>query len=277
MKYLIKPIVTILVIFIGYLGIKNYGNGELQLDRTPEAEEKWEQIEAAEEDLAQKATDIISETGEIDWAKEFINGFENFTGQIEDFLEFRKSREKEYDSGTSTASENEPMAADVNENTSENVSEGYSLEQVTLVHISDGDTITVVAADGLEYRVRLIGIDTPESVNPDESKNNQYGQMASEHTKELLKDIDTLYLEYDEQTTDVYGRVLAYVWLTKDTSEISNMLNARILLDGYAADKVYMPNDRYAETFAELRKDAESESKGLWEYEEYRLLVKGEA
>lgn len=147
------------------------------------------------------------------------------------------------------------------------------LEEVTLVHVVDGDTLTVLAGDGMEYKVRLIGIDTPESVHSDAARNNEFGKTASDHTKDILKDVDTLYLEYDVEATDKYNRTLAYVWLVNDKSDISNMLNARILIDGYAIDKVYEPNHRYADTFATLCKTANETHTGLWQTEGYHALV----
>ena len=154
---------------------------------------------------------------------------------------------------------------------------GISLEKVDLVHIVDGDTLLVVDKEGYQYKVRLIGVDTPESVNRDESKNNQYGDMASDHTKELLKEFETVYLEYDELQNDIYGRLLAYVWTDKDTDNLANMLNARLLYDGFAVDKLYEPNDKYAKDFKKLRKEAEKEERGLWTMLGYKNLVNSES
>lgn len=151
--------------------------------------------------------------------------------------------------------------------------EKCDLEEVQLVQVIDGDTIRIIGSDNLEYKVRLIGIDTPESVHSDASKNNEFGTMASEHTKEMLKNVDTLYLEYDVLPTDKYNRVLAYVWFSSDASNISNMLNARILSDGYAMDKVYEPNHKYAKQFEAIRTRAMETNTGLWQYPEYYNLV----
>ncbi len=151
--------------------------------------------------------------------------------------------------------------------------EKAGIEEVSLLYVVDGDTIIVVGDDGLQYKVRLIGVDTPESVNRDESKNNQYGEMASDHTKEILDGVTTVYLEYDESVTDAYNRVLAYVWLDKNTNNLANMLNARILYEGYGVDKVYEPNVRYKKNFNKLRKEAEEEKRGLWEQPGYEMLV----
>ena len=137
---------------------------------------------------------------------------------------------------------------------------------VNLDYVVDGDTINV-SVDGTESRVRLIGIDTDESVASDEylDKKSQYtgkeetnsaeGKAASNHTKELLAGYKTLYLEFDEELYDPYNRVLAYVWLSTDTSDLDNMLQVRILDDGYARTLPLKPNTKYAKTFDALVDD----------------------
>lgn len=145
------------------------------------------------------------------------------------------------------------------------------LTAASLVRIVDGDTI-VVSMDDETYKVRLIGIDTPESVHADEDKNTIWGTYASDHTKELLDGIETVYLEFDQDQTDQYGRTLAYVWLTSDRSDMSQMLNYRIVADGYAKAKVYMPNDRYADVFADVENTAVENQTGLWGEEDFKQL-----
>ena len=147
---------------------------------------------------------------------------------------------------------------------------------VELISVVDGDTI-MVKYRGEEVKVRLIGMDTPESVNADESKNTIYGTYASEYTKEILDGVKTVYLEFDQETSDVYGRVLAYVWLKSGQSHTTEsigkyMLNGILVKDGYALDKVYAPNDRYSVNFTKLRIEAKESENGLWKYEEVKKL-----
>lgn len=143
-----------------------------------------------------------------------------------------------------------------------------SLEEATLLSCIDGDTIKV-KIDGKEETIRLIGINTPESVNPDESLNSEYGTIASDYTKTLLENVNTLYLEYDVSTEDTYGRTLAYVWISKEPKEPeSNMINAILVKNGYADDVVYLPNNKYADVFMNLQKEAQANETGLWKYEE---------
>lgn len=153
-----------------------------------------------------------------------------------------------------------------------------TLHEAELIRVVDGDTIIVSTDNKSKIRVRLIGMDTPESVHPDQSKNNEYGELASTYTKELLQDTSTVYLQYDEQTTDKYGRTLAYVWLAGNTDvtnqdDIDNyMLNALLVKNGYAYDKVYEPNHTYAKIFKNLRLEAKETSTGLWAYDDFRDL-----
>ena len=118
---------------------------------------------------------------------------------------------------------------------------------VSVLYVSDGDTILVEFPDGSKEHIRLLLIDAPESVHPDEEKNTEEGRQAAAFLKELLPVGTTVYLEYDtnERTFDRYGRMLAYVWLTETTSVESsyikqNMVNAILLLKGYAS---YYPYD----------------------------------
>lgn len=136
-----------------------------------------------------------------------------------------------------------------------------ALEEVLIERVVDGDTVIIIDSGGNSYRVRLIGVDTPESVNPDESKNTEEGVKASDYTKSRLLSGNTVYLEYDKEKTDPYGRILAYLWLTNnvDTSSINDiqtkMYNAELIVEGYAVPKVYEPNTKYADIFEEIYKN----------------------
>lgn len=141
-----------------------------------------------------------------------------------------------------------------------------------LIRVVDGDTI-IVNYNGEEKSVRLIGMDTPESVNPDNSKNTEYGKLASEFTKNLMTDLDSVYLEFDVSATDKYNRLLAYVWKNEPVSSEqsmdidfikNNMLNAVLVNQGYAINKVYKPNVKYASVFENIRNEAEKNKTGLW-------------
>jgi micrococcal nuclease len=130
---------------------------------------------------------------------------------------------------------------------------GRTLAQV--VRVIDGDT-TVVATGGLEYRVRYIGIDTPETVDPRKPV-ECYGREASQRNRELVEG-ETVELEKDVSETDQYDRLLRYVWVDGE------MVNAILVSEGYAVVVTYPPDVKYQELFLELQRQARAEGQGLW-------------
>ena len=127
-----------------------------------------------------------------------------------------------------------------------------------IVRIVDGDTI-IIDYNGVEERVRLIGVDTPESVHPDKTKNNEFGVIASNFSKGYLENKE-VSLELDVQERDKYGRILAYVYLD------GVMYNKTLLQEGMAKVSTYPPNVRYVDDFKALEKSAREANKGLWAY-----------
>ena len=118
-----------------------------------------------------------------------------------------------------------------------------------LERVVDGDTIIVHDPDGERLRVRLTGINAPESVHEDESKNTEEGREASQFLKDLLENTKTVYLEYDVEEFDQYDRTLAYVWI--DTGKTYIMVNEIMLATNYAEPVYIKPNLRYADAFRE--------------------------
>ena len=116
-----------------------------------------------------------------------------------------------------------------------------------LERVVDGDTIIVHDPEGERLRVRLTGINAPESVHEDESKNTEEGREASQFMKDLLEHVDVVYLEYDEAEFDQYDRTLAYVWI--DTGDTYVMVNEIMLATDHAEPVYIKPNLRYADTF----------------------------
>jgi len=139
-----------------------------------------------------------------------------------------------------------------------------------LLRVVDGDTL-VVMYDSQETKVRLIGIDAPESVNPDASKNSTFGEMASNYTKEILSDIQYIYLEFDIEKRDDYGRLLAYAYIT-ESSNFENSLNYVLVEDGYAINKDYPPNLKYADSLKTACELAYNKSQGLWNEEDIEQI-----
>lgn len=116
-----------------------------------------------------------------------------------------------------------------------------------LERVVDGDTIIVYNPDGDRLRVRLTGINAPESVHEDESRNTEEGREASQFMKDLLEHVDVVYLEYDEEEFDQYDRTLAYVWI--DSGDTYVMVNEIMLATDHAEPVYIKPNLRYADTF----------------------------
>lgn len=135
-------------------------------------------------------------------------------------------------------------------------------ESGTIDRWVDGDTIKL--KDGT--RVRLLLIDTPESVAPQEERNSQRGVSASEWVKEEFPAGMRVWLTYDVEKTDKYDRVLAYVWdedpqdRAKDDAYVrEHMLNARILASGNAHVLQVKPNGQsYIELFRKIEREAGS-------------------
>ena len=139
--------------------------------------------------------------------------------------------------------------------TSDNTS-NISSELYKVVRVVDGDTI-IIDYKGTEERVRLIGVDTPESVHPDKEKNTEFGTTASNFSKELLTD-KYVKIELDVQERDQYGRILAYVYLN------DVMVNKTLLQEGYAKVATYPPNVKYVDDFTSIQEEARNNKKGLW-------------
>ena len=115
--------------------------------------------------------------------------------------------------------------------------------------------------DGKETKVRLIGIDTPESAAPAASgrENTKEGEIASKYPKKLIEG-KNIYLEFDLNYMDQYGRVLAYVYLSDETT----MVQEKLLEEGYAKVMTVQPNSKYSDRFLKLQQQARSSKKGFW-------------
>lgn len=127
-----------------------------------------------------------------------------------------------------------------------------------VVRVVDGDTF-ILDINGEETKVRLIGVDTPESVSSDESRNTPQGKEISDIVKEKIMKGDTLQIEYDVSATDKYGRILAYLYFTD-----GKMVQEWLLENGYAKCMTIQPDVKYAEQFAKLQREAAENRIGLW-------------
>jgi micrococcal nuclease len=139
------------------------------------------------------------------------------------------------------------------------------LTRVMVARVVDGDTVRVLMPDGTEEPVRLIGVNTPEST----TRHEPYGEEASAYAKRQLPKGRALWLEFDVELRDRYGRILAYVWLeapeTRSATEIrAHMFNAELLLEGYAQLMTIPPDVRYVDAFTPMQSEAREAARGLW-------------
>jgi micrococcal nuclease len=120
-------------------------------------------------------------------------------------------------------------------------------ETTVVTRIIDGDTIDV-QIDGASYRVRYTGVNTPERDEP-------CYEEASAANAALVQD-QSVTLVKDVSETDVYGRLLRYVYVG------NTFVNAELVAEGYAEAVVYPPDTAYADTFASLEASARAAGLG---------------
>lgn len=146
-----------------------------------------------------------------------------------------------------------------------------SLQRAEVVRVVDGDTLQVLVG-GQKEKVRLIGINSPESVAPEEERNTEEGVKASDYTKSLVGEGDTVWLESDVNDRDQYGRLLRYVWLEKpdnpnDRDEIkTKMLNGILVAQGYAQARRYGDDVAHAVVLEQLGREAADSGKGVSDF-----------
>jgi micrococcal nuclease len=134
---------------------------------------------------------------------------------------------------------------------------------VRVTHVVDGDTIDVAMPDGDEETVRYIGIDTPETVKPDTPV--QCGGPKAHEVNEQLVGGRTVTLRFDAERRDVYGRLLAYVYLPAARPGGRPLfVNAELVRLGLARTLTIPPNDSFASLFARLAARAGALGRGLW-------------
>jgi micrococcal nuclease len=128
----------------------------------------------------------------------------------------------------------------------------------TVTHVVDGDTVDLQIA-GTTERVRLLGIDTPETVKPD-TPVQCFGPEASARTKALLPDGTAVLVQRDAEARDRYGRLLGYVWRRAD----GRFVNADLVSGGYARILSITPNTAHRAELARLAGEARTAGRGLW-------------
>lgn len=147
----------------------------------------------------------------------------------------------------------------------------YNQKEFTVVKVVDGDTIDIDIPDG-KYkttRIRLIGIDTPETAKSPRGE-MYYGPEASQFTKDtVLGKRIVVILNEDAKPRDKYGRLLAYIKLPDTASRNTlrstsgRILNEELISNGFAYAYTIFKHPCY-EKYIELEDAARKEKKGLW-------------
>ena len=124
-----------------------------------------------------------------------------------------------------------------------------------VTRVIDGDTIEA------RYRnrtldVRLIGIDTPESVAPGQPV-ECFAEAASRFTQDRLEG-ERVRLEFDVERIDRFGRTLAYVWIGNE------LFSETLVREGYAFVATFPPNIRYVDVFRDAEREAREAGRGVW-------------
>jgi micrococcal nuclease len=133
--------------------------------------------------------------------------------------------------------------------------EGPASAEAFVIRAVDGDTIEVRIGERHED-VRYIGVDTPETVKPD-TPVQCFGPRASDFNHHLVEG-RKVRLVFGVERRDVYGRLLAYVYLGH------RFVNAMLVRRGLARSLTIPPNDRFAPLFRRLELRAGQVGRGLW-------------
>lgn len=128
----------------------------------------------------------------------------------------------------------------------------------SVTKVVDGDTINVVV-NGQIRTVRMIGIDTPEVVDPRKPV-QCFGREASQQTHQLLDGkVVTMQADVTQGNTDKYYRLLRYVYLADGT-----FINLKLLQLGYAHEYTYNIPYQYQQQFQQAQAEASQKGLGLW-------------
>ena len=148
---------------------------------------------------------------------------------------------------------------------------GYELpgdvEEVYFLDVIDGDTFDAeMYVDGRieEVRIRMIGIDTPETNYSFGNEPECYGEEAKRYADSILNAASRIWIEVDRDPEDDFGRLLRYVWYEDPRSGDIFMLNEEMVWWGYALAKDYRPNTGRQDLLDAAERHAITESYGMW-------------
>lgn len=133
-------------------------------------------------------------------------------------------------------------------------------EIARVTKVVDGDTIEIESG-GQQYKVRLIGVDTPETVDPRRPV-GCFGKEASNESHRLM-DNQSVVLVKDVTDKDKYDRLLRYVYVIQDQDNWL-FINDYLVRNGFAKSSTYPPDVKYQEQFKEAEIEAREAKRGLW-------------
>lgn len=137
---------------------------------------------------------------------------------------------------------------------------GIEGQKAYVTKVVDGDTIDVTIA-GKDFKVRFVGMDTPETVDPRRPV-GCFGKEASNETKSLLTG-KTVILQKDVSETDKYGRILRYIYLPLEDGKYL-FVNDFLVREGFAKVYTYPPDVKFDKQFTEAQKEATENKRGMW-------------
>ena len=134
-------------------------------------------------------------------------------------------------------------------------------KKVFVSRVIDGDTFVLCDSQ----RVRMLGVDCPE-ISRQNKPAELFSKEASEKTKSLVVH-KTVKLTFDGKAFDIFGRLLAYVWMTDSKGKDSVFVQAELLKNGFARISYYTKEKRYYSLFYNLRNTARKKKLGIWSNE----------
>lgn len=131
--------------------------------------------------------------------------------------------------------------------------ENDGIEKVTLARTVDGDTAHFYTQNNQYIKVRFLGINTPEST----MNHDPWGKAASNFTSNILYNAKEIVIEMEGNSTDVYGRTLAFVWVDGE------LLNLKLVLNAYSNAKI-SSSSKYYDAFIETDYQVSLTGRRIW-------------
>ncbi|WP_193065435.1 thermonuclease family protein [Oceanobacillus oncorhynchi] len=136
-------------------------------------------------------------------------------------------------------------------------------KEAVIIRVVDGDTVIIVDSEGREERVRLLLIDTPESIHPNKEE-EPFAKEASDYAKAYFDIGQRVILERGNPERDNYDRLLAYIWV----EDIN--FNQHMIEQGFArVTYIFEPNTKYLDNFKAAEAEAKDKGLNIWSIDGY--------